>query len=406
MIDYRLKKESAWTPEARATVLIGFVLRLVMLCIIIYALDGIWDLYYIEDDKKYEELAAVYRANAHNFVDLELFEDLTIGYAATFWPFVMCVTAKLFNTIYVGRFINVILSTLCIVNTYNLCYEVSGNKKTALTAARLFAFLPFPIVVSCFPIKDIFIMMGALYAFYIFVRVQCGKTVSMPQFALLAILLICIRMSRGAVTELLLIYFLIYYLQKLFKAKKYLGGVLLLVAAVAVLFVFRNALLDSFSTKLDTYGNYGTEEAVGLNAIRVTGITDIYKLPLAYAFAMLQPMKLELFSMGDDVRPWRMVMSYGNMTMYPVAMGAWLYMFVKKHNLFFWLSSFVMFSAVIILSLGVSRHYLFLLPIHIINYSLYMEDTHVNFKNRRTLIILGTFALIVLVFCYSLVKLL
>ena len=64
-----------------------------------------------------------------------------------------------------------------------------------------------------------------------------------------------------------------------------------------------------------------------------------------------------------------------------------------------------MFTAVIMLSLGVSRHYLFLLPIHMINYSLYMEDTHENFKNRKTLVILGTFALFVLVFCYSLVKL-
>ena len=98
MIDYRLKKDTAWTPEARATVLIGFALRLVMLFIIIYALDGIWDIYYIEDDKKYEELAAVYRANAHGIFDMELFENLTIGYAATFWPFVMCVTTKLFNT--------------------------------------------------------------------------------------------------------------------------------------------------------------------------------------------------------------------------------------------------------------------------------------------------------------------
>ena len=406
MIDYRLKKESPWTLEARATVLIGFVLRLVMLCIIIYALDGIWDIYYIEDDKKYEELAAVYRANAHGLFDMELFEDLTIGYAATFWPFVMCMTAKIFNTIYVGRFINVILSTICIAFTYSLCYEVSENKTTALTAARLFAFLPLPILVSCFPIKDNFIMMGTMYAFYIFVRVQSGRKVSVPQFALLTILLICIRLSRGAVTELLLVYFLVYYLQKLYKAKKYLAGVLLLMVAAAVLFVFRDSIFASFSTKVDTYGNYAADEAVGLNAIRVTGISDIYKLPLAYAFAMLQPMKMELFVLGNDVRPWRTVMGYTNVAMYPIAIGSWLYMFVKKHNLFYWLSTFVMFSAVIMLSLGVSRHYLFLLPTHMINYSLYMDETNANFKNRRSLIILGTFALFVLVFCYSLVKLL
>lgn len=404
MIDYRLKRESAWTPEARATVLIGFALRLVMLFIIIYALNGIWDLYYIEDDKAFEELAGKYLYNAHSVLDFELMEELTRGWISPFWVYVLCVSTGLTRTIFAARYINVILSTLCIAVVYCLCYEVSQNKKTALTAARLFAFLPFPIIVCCFPIKDILITLGVMYAFYTFVCVQKDKKVSVFQFILCALLMVCVYFTRGAVTELMLIFLLIYYLQKLYRKKRYLAAVLLFMAAVVIMFVFRSVFFTSFETKVDTYGNYGAEDAVGLNAIRVTGLTDIYKLPLAYAFAMLQPMKLELFTLGNDVRPWRTVMTYANMTMYPVAMGSWLYMFVKKHNLFFWLSSFAMFAAVIILSLGVSRHYLFLLPIHMINYSLYLEDTHENFKNRRTLIILGTFALFVLVFCYSLVK--
>ncbi|MBQ7089051.1 MAG: hypothetical protein IJN04_05355 [Clostridia bacterium] len=406
MKDYRLKRETSWTPELRTTIFLGFFLRMVMLIVIVYIASEYWDIFYLEDDKKYEELAAVYKANARSMMDMELFNKLTIGYAADFWPFVMCIGAKLFSTVYIGRFLNVIFSTICIGVTYNLCYEISDNQKTALTAARLFAFLPFPILVSCFPIKDIFIMMGTMYAFFIFVRVQRERKVSALRFGLLAVLLLCIYLSRGAVTELLLIFFLVYYLQRLYKAKKHLAAVLLLMAAVAVFVAFRSTILGTFESKWDTYGNYAVEEAAGLNAIRVTGITDIYKLPLAYAFAMLQPMKLELLTLGNDVRPWRTVMNYSNMTMYPVAVGAWLYMFSKKHNLFFWLSSFAMFSAILMMSLGVSRHYLFMLPIHMVNYSLYMEETHPNFKNRRTLVIVGTFALVVLVFCYSLVKLL
>ena len=333
-------------------------------------------------------------------------EELTKGWISPFWAYVLCVSTGLTKSIYAARYINVVLSTLCIVVVYNLCHEVSQNKKTALTAARLFAFLPVPILFSCFPFKDVFIMFSVTYAFYIFVCVQKSRKISAFQIILCAILMICVYFTRGAVTEMMLMFLLVYYMQKLLQKKRYLAALILVMGAVAILFVFRNTIFGSFETKVETYSNYGADEAAGLNAIRVTGITDFYKLPLAYAFAMLQPMKLEWFSMGDDVRPWRTVMTYANVTMYPVAMGAWLYMFVKKHNLFFWLSSFVMFSAVIILSLGVSRHYIFLLPIHMINYSLYMEDTHVNFKNRRTLIILGTFALVVLVFCYSLVKLL
>lgn len=407
MRDRRLdNKERIWTPQAYATVYFGFLLRLVMFVVILYIASETWDIFYIEDDKKYEELAAVYRANARGIFDMELFDTLTLGYAAKFWPFVICIATKLTGYAYMGRLINVLLSSICIAITYNLTYEVAGNQKTALTAARLFAFLPFPIIVSCFPIKDIFIMMATMYAFFIFVRVQKGRSVSILQYALLVVLLVFIRLARGAVTELLVGYFLIFYLQKLYRKKKYLVAALLLIGALVVVAVFRDSITASFDGKLETYGQYGAEEATGLNAIRVTGVTDIYKLPLAYAFAMLQPMKLELLSLGNDVRPWRTVMGYSNMTMYPVALGAWLYMFAKKHNMFFWLSGFVMFSAVIMLSLGVSRHYLFLLPLHVINYSLYMEESFENFKNRRTLVILGTFALLVLVFSYSLVKLL
>ena len=249
-------------------------------------------------------------------------------------------------------------------------------------------------------------MMAVMYAFFIFVRVQSGRKVSAFQYVLLFALLIGIYLSRGAVTELMLMFFLIYYLQKLFRAKKYLAALFLLMGALAVFAAFQSNILSSFETKIDGYSDYSAEEASGLNALRINSLADIYKLPLTYAYSMLQPMKVALFTIADDTRPWQIVMMYANMTMYPVALGAWLYMFSKKHNLFFWLSSFVMFTAVIMLSLGVFRHYMFMLPIHMINCSLYMERTHESYKNRRTILLLGTFALLVLIFCYSLVKLL
>lgn len=409
MSEKRLKKDSTnkdsvWTSEARWAVLGGFFLRLLMLILIIYVVD--WDIYYLEDDKKFEELAGKYLFNANGLVDTELLKTLTVGWVSPFWAYVLCISSKLFGSVFAPRYINIILSTLCIAAIYKLCYEITENQKTALTAARLFAFLPFPILVCCFPIKDIFIMVSVTYAFYLFVRIQNDRKVSVGSILLCTVLLSCVYFTRGAVTELLLIFLTIYYLQKLYRQKRYLAALLLLMGALAIFFLFRNSIMAVFEEKVDTYGNYYADEANGLNAIRVTGITDIYKLPLAYAFSMLQPLKFELFNVGNDVRPWRTVMSYTNITMFPVGVGAWLYMFVKKHNLFFWLSTFAMFSAVIMLSLGVSRHYLFLFPIHLINYSLYMEETHENHKNRRTLVFLGTFAFFVLIFCYSLVKLL
>lgn len=405
MRDYRLKKESPWTQEAYATVWIGLILRFVMLIIILYAASEYWDIYSLEDDKVFEELAGKYLFNAKSVLDWELMGKLARGWLSPFWAYVLCIASGLTRTIYATRYLNVVLSTLCIVVTYNLCYEVSGSQKIALMAARLFAYMPFPVLIACFPFKDIFIMLSTMYAFYVFVRIQNNRKVAIHQYVLLSVLLVCVYFCRGGVTELLLMYLLVYYLQKLLRAKNYGVALLLLIGAIVVFVAFRNQILSAFMTKLENYDHKAVSESAGLNAIRVTGLLDIYKLPLAYAFCMLQPLALELFTPVADTRPWQTVMAFSNITIYPVAIGAWLYMFVKKHNLFFWMSSFVMFSAVLILSMGVSRHYLFLLPVHMINYSLYMDERHENFKNRKTLVILGTFALFVLVFCYSLVKL-
>ena len=119
MKDFRLKRENSWTPELRSTVLLGFFLRLAMMIVIVYIASEYWDVFYLEDDKKYEELAAVYKANAHSVMDTELFDTLTIGYAADFWPFVMCIGAKMFSTIYIGRFLNVIFGTLADTLRFN-----------------------------------------------------------------------------------------------------------------------------------------------------------------------------------------------------------------------------------------------------------------------------------------------
>jgi len=394
----KLIQDSGWNTQVTITMIFGFLLRFLMLMVILYVTNESWEIFYLEDDKKYEEMAQLYRAYSDSVWNMRLFDKLTAGYAATFWPLVMCIFTKLFDYVCTGRIINVILSTLCIGMTYKLCYEVSGNEKTALLSARLFAYMPFSVLVCCFPIKDIFIMLGTMYAFFIFVRVQNDRKVTVWQYALLAGFLIGILNSRGAVTELLLIFFFVYWLQKTVKAKRYVAAMLMLIGAAALFVIFRGYLAESFGEKIDTYGNYGADEAAGLNIIRITGVWDFYKLPITYGFAMLQPMKLSLFTIGQKIHPWQTVMSYANITMYPIAVGAWAYMFCKKHNRFFWLSGFVMFAAIISLSLGVSRHYLFMMPIHMINYSLYMSE---NTKRRSSMVLAGTAILLIAVLVYA-----
>ena len=136
MNENRLKKDRVNDPRLRTTILLGFLLRLLTLVLLLYVIK--WDLYYLEDDKGFEELAGQYLYNSRGIIDRELFRELTRGWQSPFWAYVLGVSAKVFGSAYAPRYVNIVLSTICIGITYKLCYEVSGNQKTALTAARLY----------------------------------------------------------------------------------------------------------------------------------------------------------------------------------------------------------------------------------------------------------------------------
>lgn len=376
-------------------VLCGFALRLVSLIFILTVGTYFSDPYFLSDDISYENLARYYMTYATGVLDFDLFDRLTIGYMNNFWPFVECFAAKLFGNVFAGRYVNVILSTICIKIVYDITLKVSNNTQSAIKAAKLFAFLPLTVLTCCFPIKDIFLTLSVMYTFYIFIRIQLGETLKIYQYIICAILLICTYFTRGAVVEMLLIFLVAYYIQKLIKEKKYKQSVVTVFLAIIVFFIFKNQIFDAFQTKIDDYSGYA-ETGNGINMVKVTGLSNIYKLPLAYAFATLQPIKLNLFSIGSNM--WLGIISYLNISIYPIAVGNFIYMFYKKHNLFFWLSSFIMYSAVIMLSLGIFRHYLFLLPIQLINYSLYTERSP---KDNTIICIIGALGLFIIICFYS-----
>ena len=390
-----LQKKQSNIYKLKNVLLGGFLVRLVVFVFIFTIGLTFSEPYFLSDDISYEQLAKYYMLNANSVLDLDLFDRMTVGYMQQFWPFVECFCAKLFNNMYAARVVNILLSTACIAVIYKLTYEVCENEATSLRAAKLFAYLPISVLTCCFPIKDIYITLGVMYAFYTFVCIQNGKKITLKQIVLCVALLVGVYLSRGAVVELLLIFLFIYYLQKLMRQKKNIQAVLLIVIAVIIFLFFSKTIFSSFQTKYDDYSGYeGTGE--GIEFIRVTGLSNIYKLPLAYAFATIQPMKLNLFTVDDNI--WLAIISYANMTIYPIAVGNFLYVFSKKHNLFFWLSSFVMFSGVIMLSLGIFRHYLFMIPITMINYSLYIErDPH----NNTTFSNVGALVLIIIILLAS-----
>lgn len=378
-------------------ILFAFAIRLIILVFMLTVGQNITHPYFIADDIKYEDTAQYYLDYADSLIDSFLLDEITDVYLEPFWPIVMCISSYIFRTAFAARFINVIISTLCIKVIYDITHSISDNTRTALNAAKLFAFLPVTVLTCCFPIKDIFITLTVLYAFSIFIKVQNSEKIGILKWILCIVGLICTYYTRGAVVELLMVFFLIYFINKFIKAKKYVSTIFIALIAGVLFFFLKDSILDAFSVKIDDYGGYGSENAGNIAFLQINSITQIYKLPFTYFFATLQPIKLNFFAFNTE-NLWYSLLTLLNMTIYPVAIANFIYIFLKKHNFIFWLSSFIMYAAVISLSLGVFRHYLFLIPVQIINCSLCLEREDGKYKFMT---VMATGAFTVLILTYS-----
>ena len=372
------------------TVFYGFLLRLFVLVFVLIIATGWTDPYFISDDISYDDIARGYLLGARGLFDVQLFDSLAGGFLQPLWPWVMCLSTYIFRSIYAARVLNIVLSTMCIKEIYNLTLTISGNKKTSLLAARLFAFLPLSVIVCCFPIKDIFLTYAALYAFNTFVKFQKAEKIGVSRFVISAALLVGVYFTRGAVTELMLLFFAVAFISCFIRKRNYIGVISSILICLILFLLFKNSIIEAFDTKLEDYGDYAMME--GGSIVRMAGVSQLYKMPLAYFWATLQPAKLD-FNYATNVTWWLNIMSYLNVSMYPIAVGNFLYIFAKKKNFYFWISSLVMYCAIIYLVLGVFRHYLFLLPVQIINYALFRERR----KGNWLLIATGAGGMIILV---------
>ena len=380
---------------------LGFTLRLLVLLLILTAGQAVGSQFLVSDDIAYETLAAEYLDFASSPIDAGAFRTIgAAGYLEAFWPWVMCFSAYLFKTAYAGRVINIFLSVFCIEQIYRVTMSLSDNHKTARTAARIFAYMPVTVMTCCFPIKDIFLTYASLVFFRLILDVQNGVKIRKTGIIYCAVLLICTYNTRGAVVELYSIFIFVYLFSRLYRKRK--TGWILFLSAAAVLFavLFGNAIIAAFATKIENYGSYATENMGAIALVRISGWKQLYKLPFTYFFAMLQPFRTDLFSsMNADGLFWLSVLGTLNVSIYPIAIGSFLYIFQKKSNFLFWLSTFILYSAVISLSLGIFRHYLFLLPVEIINFALMKQ---INNKACNHIMILGSFALLLAVLLLSL----
>lgn len=378
----------------------GLLLRLAVLVFMLTIAMDFTEPYLVKDDVKYEETVEIYMANATSFFDIRQLSHISDGYIAPFWPWVASIFAYIFKWKYVSRIINIILSVLTIKLVYNITFNISGKNKTALLAAKLMAFLPVTVLSCCFPIKDIFIMFAVFYIFDFFIKLQKGSKLKPYDIIITVLLLVAIYYSRGAVTELLLIFFFAFYMVKYIKKKNYLIVLAIIGFAIGVFYVFGDAIIASFTTKIEDYGGASANEG-NIASLAINGIFDIYKLPFAMFFANLQPIKMNLFT-ESSLSWWHNIMAHSNISIYPVAIANFMYIFDKKKNVMFWILSFAMYSAVISLSLGVFRHYLFLIPLQMINCALFFDtEDKENRVNKKKFVAICSFLLLMYFLYYT-----
>lgn len=378
-------------------VILGFLLRLAIL-ILILALKERVTPYFLGDDLKYETTAYQYLFFKEKMIDLELIKSLTKGYAQPFWPYVMCISAGLFNSMFVGRFLNILMSAACIKIVYNIVGLLTGKEKPALLAAKLFAFLPLTVLTCCFPIKDIFLTMTVMYTFYIFLLVYYKQKLPAGKVLLCIAGLVGTYFARGAVVELMAAFFVVYLLSTYIRRKKYTRVVAIVLVALVAFLVFRKTIIQVFVKKIQDYSDYNQNSTGLLSNLQMKNWWEIYKIPGAYLFATLQPMTLNLLNL-DFSNLWNRLVYLTNIAIYPVAIANAIYIFQKKHNLVFWLTGVIIYCAIVSMCLGIFRHYLFLLPLEIINCALYFDRTEGKHHAELTF---GSVGLLLAVLVYSL----
>jgi hypothetical protein len=393
-------KESEFDRRRLFNIVLGaLLLRLLVLTFILTIGTYFADPYYITDDRNYELLAQQYMFQANNVIDIKALKWIgALGYLEVFWPIVMCVSAKMFHFLYAGRVINCLLSTACVKMIFDLTYEITEDEQASIKAAKLIAYLPICVLVCCFPIKDIFLMYAVLRIFLLIVKWHDSKPINIKSIIWCIVLLFCINRTRGGIFEFILISLCMFMLHKFYANEQkglLIAGGLLSIIAIALL---GNAITNSFFTKVDKYAGI-VESGNLIKLIQMRHPWEIYKLPFSYLYATLQPMLLNYFTIGNQ-SIWVFIMGLLNISMYPVAIGNYCYIFMKKYNSILWIASSALMAGISALSLGNSRHYLFLMPFTILNFSLASNEGE---KLYRQVVSFGSVGLFLLILFLSII---
>lgn len=371
MNSVRLRKNAIYISAilVRVLVLILIFIFAEKISTLFFGANTFTDYSLAHDDFKYITAAQLYDQNATSLIDINAYINSTamVGHGAestseNLWFFMCCIFQKIFHTDVAIRIFLIACSIFSIKVIKDICLLLY-NKKTAKMAMLLFALLPYPVIFSCFVFKDQFIMLLVLILIYnLAVFYKKGKLgiKNILAFAICGVLLHFVRNGFIVLFGLIFEFFVLYHLFKSKRKKKFwIIFVLMILVDVAAFALAFNTIIVKLESYLDVRA---TEEQSFITALSMNSVFDIYKFPFAFPFALLQPIRFY-----TAIDSWSSIVSLLNITMIPIAVANFLYIFdFKKKNMSFYIMMLALFFAILVMSIGIFRHYYCLLPIAII----------------------------------------
>ena len=405
----------------------SFFIRLVILILVLSIPNmdsGFIGNDYLVDDVRYELGGKYYSENATKLFDMDTFtvafdqySDNT-GYvlkerplsATALWYWIVCLLMYIFKSNVAVRLFNVIISSFSVIVVYKFAALTYG-RKTAIKAGNLMAFLPYPVIFSCFSYKDNFIMLLTFYLLYQAVKFKKMKKMSFVDTVLILLSVFSMINLRGGLSFILIILCLFiafsFILEKHDSLNKknfknfvnknnIINFISLLVIVYIVVFLLKDVILKSIDIilyKAEVYLSANARESSALSIAKITGIKDIYKFPFTFLFSTFLP--IGFFS---SINNWGEIVGILNITLFPIGIASCLYVLKKKPMpLVYWIC-FLYYSISIIASIGIFRHYFSLIPLNIIAYSDYME--HCATKKEKKFVYICSVILLILFIIY------
>lgn len=369
---------------------IGLALRLIMLAIVLVSGDsistGLLGSTTINDDVRYLEIAETYARSAKNVIDIPAFQNtldsIEIGYYhdafTSLWDWVVCVLYYILRSEVLVKFVNIFFAICSVKCIYDICKGEFGEKIARL-AGSLYAFLPYPIIFSCFLYKDQFYTLITLLL--IRQALKCAGNIKLKDVFIMTILVIASMLTRtGLVVLVVLGLFIVLYKKGRYKIKwstvlialplmLIVGGYIALLSWEPIQ---RKLLAYVYEFSLDS-------EKDTIDFFVIKSPSQIWKYPFSLIFLLFQPLRLSV----SKISCWMDIAGYLNIVSIPVAIGNILYLgtFKIKKTYLYWLSQ-AFYLVTIITSLGIVRHQYYLQPFMMMIFAVFYFRT----KNKYLLL--------------------